>query len=132
MKMLWKVSALALLGFATLLPGLSAKAAPARSQPVSRGIYVPYAPLWGIAYFPPNGATGNVKIDIPVSLDGSVYVDGQFVGMTPHVSNIPASPGTHSVEVRGPAGYVIYLNNIGVRAGETTAVHPLSDQGNLS
>jgi hypothetical protein len=126
MRALWKASAIALLGLVTILP-----AASARPRAVVRsGVYVPYAPYWGAAYVNPGPNSGTLKINIPLRIDATIYVDGQFVGMTPHVENVAVTPGTHSVEVRDPDGYVLYLNNVTVAHGMTTEVQPLSQPTN--
>ena len=126
MKLLWKGSALALLSLAMVAPAMAAKS-PVETS--SQPNYIPYAPYSGVAYnayVNPGANAGNLNLRLPARLDGTVYVDGYFVGMTGHVSEVRVTPGTHSVEVRDPDGYVLYLNNVVVPKDGQLQMHPLS------
>jgi hypothetical protein len=134
MRGLWKLSAVALLGLATIVPAASAAPFHGRGpRVVVRGGFV-YGPAWGYGpyYDPYWGAvgysvptTGDLKIKTPVK-DASVFIDGGYVGLAGKVKEVPLVPGTHNLEMKAPDGSTIFQQDVGVVLGKTTEIHALS------
>jgi hypothetical protein len=88
--------------------------------PVYRPYYYPY-------YYYPSGVvvaaprTGEVKIQTHLK-EGSVYVDGGFLGRIGKLKNFSLQPGNHDVEVRDVAGRKLFHDRVHVLAGRTVEI----------
>lgn len=76
------------------------------------GYYGPYA----YGYAAPS--IGKVKFDTKMK-DAKVYVDGGFAGTVKQLGTFPLRPGAHNLELRDPAGQVIFQQKVDVLAGKT-------------
>lgn len=142
---LWKPFAIAFLVLTTLAPMASARkkkiiiyyqtsaspvwyevytekqaAAPVYTYTVpasSDKIYVYSAPE------PPMKDLGQVKVEVP-GPDTSIFIDGQFVGVSANVLKVAVEPGSHDVELRDADGKSIFTGNLDVNAGATTDLKP--------
>jgi hypothetical protein len=94
------------------------------------GYYAYYGGGWGPAYYRPYyypravvvaPRTGEVKIQTHLK-DGSIYVDGGFVGRTGKLKNFSLQPGNHDVEVRDFAGRMLFHDRVHVLAGRTVEI----------
>jgi len=93
--------------------------------------YYSYYAGWGPAYYRPYyyypralvavPRTGEVKIHTHLK-DGSIYVDGGFVGRTGKLKNFALQPGNHDVEVRDLAGRMLFHDRVHVLAGRTVEI----------
>lgn len=120
-----KYFAIALLGLAVLVPAASARPVvfvrgyfgPGWYGPGYYGWYGPaYGPYAYAAYPAPNA--GKVKFDTKMK-DAQVYVDGGFAGTVHQLGTFPLRPGTHNIELRDPAGQILFQQKVDVLAGKT-------------
>jgi hypothetical protein len=86
--------------------------------PAYYGWYGPahYGP-YGYATYPVANI-GKIKFDTKAK-DAKVYVDGGFAGTVKQLGTFPLRPGTHNLELRDPAGQVIFQEKVDVLAGKT-------------
>ena len=116
-----------LLGLAVLVPAASARPVvfvggyfgPGWYGPAYYGWYGPgyyYGPYGYAAY--PAANIGKVKFDTKMK-DAKVYVDGGFAGTVKQLGTFSLRPGTHNIELRDPAGQVIFQEKVDVLAGKT-------------
>jgi|HubBroStandDraft_6_1064221.scaffolds.fasta_scaffold2170092_1 hypothetical protein len=122
-----KYVAIALLGLAVFVPAASARPfvvvgggyfGPGWYGPAYYGWYGPayYGPYAYGAYPSPN--VGKVKFDTKLK-DAKVYVDGGFAGTVHQLGTFPLRPGTHNLELRDPAGQILFQEKVDVVAGKT-------------
>lgn len=120
------VGLLGLLGLVALAPAASAHRVvfvgggyfgPAWYGPAYYGWYGPgfYGP-YAYGYTAPN--IGKVKFETKMK-DAKVYVDGGFAGTVKQLGTFELRPGTHNIELRDPAGQVIFQEKVDVLAGKT-------------
>jgi hypothetical protein len=80
-----------------------------------------YGPAgYGFGYY--GSPAGHVKIDTP-DKSSSVFVDGGYVGPVAKNKKFPLRPGNHIVELRDPAGEVVYSEQVNVMRGRTVDIH---------
>jgi len=82
-----------------------------------------YGPVWGYrapAYVV-TPATGEVKIDTKDKND-TVYVDGGYIGTTRDMKKFSLRPGNHDIDVRNPAGNVLFHERVQVLLGKTVDI----------
>jgi hypothetical protein len=122
-----KYFAIALLGLAVLAPAASARPVFVGGYfgpgwygygPAYYGWYGPayYGPYAYAAY--PSANVGKVKFDTKMK-DAQVYVDGGFAGTVHQLGTFPLRPGTHNIELRNPAGQILFQQKVDVLAGKT-------------
>lgn len=87
-----------------------------------------YGPAWYSPYYYPRPhvyavvpRTGEVKIETHLK-DASIYVDGGFAGMTGKLKKFDLQPGNHDVEVRDPAGRMLFHDRVHVLEGRTIEI----------
>jgi len=140
MSRFWKIPAVAAIALGTLL--ISAPAASAmpyrgfRGGFYGRGFYGGgwgwgglgwgwgpgwYGGWWGPGFYYGPGP-GKVKIVTP-DKDASVFVDGGYVGLAAKAKKLDLRPGSHDLELRDPAGHVIFHQRVEVVRGHTTEIH---------
>jgi hypothetical protein len=68
-------------------------------------------------------ATGQIKIDTHMK-DGSVYVDGGYVGPIDKFKKFDLSPGNHDIELRDGAGHSIFSQRIQVIVNKSVEIKP--------
>ena len=79
-----------------------------------------YGP-WGPSYVT-QPALGEVKL-LTHMKDALVYVDGGYSGLAGKLKHFDMSPGNHNVELRDPAGKVLFQQQVQVIRGKTTEIH---------
>jgi hypothetical protein len=85
------------------------------------GWYGPYyGPYWGPGYYV-GPRTGQIKIETKLK-GNSIFVDGGYAGVTGQLKKIPLRPGTHTIELRNPAGRTIYQERVHVLRGKTLKI----------
>jgi len=130
-----KISAIALLALLTLAPMAEARAryfggsygfGYYHSFGFYPGFYGPgwygpsYGAYWGPGYYV-GPRTGQIKIETKLK-GNSIYVDGGFAGVTGQLKKFPLRPGTHTIELRNPAGRTIYQERVTVIRGKTLKI----------
>ena len=136
MLRIWKISAIALLAFATLAPTASARGGGLGGGRVFGGFYGPafypgfyslgwgydgwYGP-WGPGYVagPP---VGEVKF-ITKHESGSIYIDGGYAGEIGKLKKVPLRAGNHTIQLRDSRGHTIYSEKVYVIAGKTAKIY---------
>jgi hypothetical protein len=95
--------------------------------------YAPvYAPGW---YYPQRYGywarsyvvvpqTGDVKINTHLK-DDAIYVDGGYAGVTGKLKKFSLRPGNHDIQVRSPAGTMLFDDRVQVLRGKTTEIKVL-------
>jgi len=146
MSRIMKLSAIAILALACMVPAASAQG---RFGVGFRGGYGYgfrggfiggyYGPGWGWGWGPgyywapgygyygygyegnPN-AVGHIKLDMQAK-DAMVYVDGGYAGLSGKLKNFPLKAGSHDIELRDPSGHTFYQERVNVIPGRTIDVH---------
>ena len=52
----------------------------------------------------------------------SIYVDGGFAGVTEKSNKFPLQPGIHDIQVKDPAGNMLFQNKVQVLVGKTVEI----------
>jgi hypothetical protein len=121
----WKYSAMVILALAIFVPVVSARPGIFIRGYFGPGFYGPgYYGWYGPGYVTPYAAlpgpyAGKVKLDTKLK-DAGVYVDGGYAGTVRQLGTFPLRQGTHTIELRDPAGQTIFQEKIDVVAGKTT------------
>jgi class 3 adenylate cyclase len=99
--------------------------APLKAAPLEPAAELRVQPKTDVAREPPPqirrekhtvaGAAGTARLHITPW--GEVYVNGQQIGVTPPLREVPLLPGKHRIEVRNP-GFASYVQVVEVNAGE--------------
>jgi hypothetical protein len=77
-----------------------------------------HAPVYG---YVPARPHGDVKINAGVKGE-SIFVDGEYAGVTGKLKKFPLQPGNHQIEVRDASGQVLFQNTVRVIAGQTVNI----------
>jgi PEGA domain-containing protein len=142
MKRLWKASPIALVALLALASVASAKkrkviiyqsaSSPVwyevRTERVGNPVYTYEVPttrehVYVYRATSPVPEMGQVRIVAP-GRDTSIFIDGQFVGLTANVMKVAVDEGPHNVELRNPEGDNVFSGNVNVTAGQTTQLQP--------
>ena len=83
--------------------------------------YPYYYSYWGQPYYGVVPNQGDVKIESHVK-GASIYVDGGFAGVTGKLNKFPLTPGSHDIQVKDPAGNMMFQNRVQVLVGKTVEI----------
>ena|SRR5437764_11872073 len=144
MSWVTKTLGIAVLGAVTVVPSMAQHVIGRRAYVVGPRVvvrpyvysYAPYAyygpawrGYWGPGYWGPQyygysyPQTGEVKIDTKMK-DGSVYVDGGYVGPVKKFKKFWLAPGNHEVSIKDPSGRTIFDQRVNVILDKTVEIRP--------